>query len=80
LGDLAPEHTGSFVSGVLIGEEVAREAGADGPVVLAARAPLAGAYARAFAAAGIAHSTVDPEPLAAQGLRRLAQAAGEAAR
>ncbi len=80
LGGLAPEHTASFVGGVLIGEEVAREAATSEPVLLAASGPMAEDYAAALAAAGIAHTQVDPEPLAAKGLLRLAQAAGWATR
>ena len=75
LGRLAPEHTASFVSGVLIGAEIAAEAGA-GAVLLAARGDLADAYGAALREARIDVSLVDPEPLAASGLLRIAVAAG----
>ncbi|MEI9887081.1 MAG: 2-dehydro-3-deoxygalactonokinase [Rhizomicrobium sp.] len=76
LGELAPEHTASFITGVLIGEEVAREAKAGAPVILAAGGAMAQAYGNAFSAAGIACTVADPEPLAARGLLRIARQAG----
>ena len=75
LGTLAPEHTASFVSGVLIGAETAAEAGA-GAVLLAARGDLADAYGAALREARLDVTLVDPEPLAASGLLRIAVAAG----
>ena len=75
LGTLGPEHTASFVSGVLIGAEIACEAGA-GAVLLAARGDLADAYGAALREARIDVTLVDPEPLAASGLLRIAVAAG----
>ena len=75
LGRLLPEHTASFVSGVLIGAEIAAEAGA-AAVLLAARGDLAIAYGAALREARIAVTAVDPEPLAASGLLRIAVAAG----
>lgn len=78
LGTLATEHTASFVSGVLIGAEIASEAetGREGPIVLAARGALAEAYGAALSQAGLAFTIVDPEPLAARGLLRIARRAG----
>jgi 2-dehydro-3-deoxygalactonokinase len=75
LGRLAPQHTASFVSGILIGAEIACEAGA-AAVLLAARGDLAAAYSAALREARIAVSAADPEPLAASGLLRIAVAAG----
>ena len=75
LGTLAPEHTASFVSGVLIGAEIAAEAGA-AAVLLAARGDLADAYGSALREARIDVTLVDPEPLAASGLLCIAVAAG----
>jgi 2-dehydro-3-deoxygalactonokinase len=79
LGQLAAEHTASFVSGVLIGEEVAAErmkVEPDVPVFVAARGALADAYGTALYDAGMAHTIVDPEPLAALGLLTIARSAG----
>ena len=75
LGTLAPEHTASFVSGVLIGAEIAREGGA-AAVLLAARGNMADAYGAALREARVDFTAVDPEPLAASGLLRIAVAAG----
>jgi 2-dehydro-3-deoxygalactonokinase len=72
LGKLAPEHTASFVDGVLIGAEIA-----DAPahaVTLVAAGPIAGQYKSALA--GRIGAVVDPEPLAARGLLRIARRAG----
>ena len=74
LGSLAPEHTAAFVDGVLVGDEIAREA-ATSPV-LAARGPIADTYGAAFALHGRSVLTIDPEPLAARGLLELARRAG----
>jgi 2-dehydro-3-deoxygalactonokinase len=74
LGMLAPEHTAAFVDGVLIGDEIARETALS--PTLAARGPIADAYAAAFALGGRFCRIVDPEPLAARGLLELAHRAG----
>ena len=76
LGRLAPEHTAAFVSGVLIGAEMAGEADAATSVLLAARGDLADAYGAALGAADRDFVVVDPEQLAASGLLRIAAAAG----
>jgi 2-dehydro-3-deoxygalactonokinase len=81
LGRLAPEHTAAFVSGVLIGEEVAREAGrsrevADGAVALIAGGALAAHYGTALRGAGLTVAEHEPEPLAARGLLTIARRAG----
>ena len=79
LGQLAAEHTASFVSGVLIGEEVAAErmkVEPDVPVFVAARGALADAYGTALYDAGMAHTIADPEPLAALGLLTITRSAG----
>ncbi len=76
LGALAAEHTAAFVSGVLIGEEIAAEIEAghlQGPIVLAAGGSLADEYGAALAHAGRAFTKADPETLAAQGLLRIAR-------
>jgi len=76
LGGLPPEHTAAFVSGVLIGEEIEAESRDTRPVFVLARDGLAADYRIALEEAGIAHTLVDPEPLAALGLWRIARAAG----
>jgi 2-dehydro-3-deoxygalactonokinase len=79
LGTLVPEHTASFVSGVLIGAEIAQEmdisARRGSRVILAAGGALAEAYEMALSQAGMAFETIDPEPLAARGLLRIARRA-----
>jgi len=77
LGTLAPEHSAAFVDGVLIGDEVARES--TGPLILAARGAIAESYAAVLTRCGRAVTVIDPEPLAARGLLRLARQAGIAA-
>jgi 2-dehydro-3-deoxygalactonokinase len=74
LGRLPAEHTASFVSGLLIGDEVAYEKPSDAPLFLIARGAVAGEYGAALA--GAPHSLIDPEPLAAAGLHHLARLAG----
>lgn len=79
LGHLPAEHTASFVSGVLIGEEVAaeaREVQSGVPIFIVAREATADDYSFALTRAGLAHKIVDPEPLAALGLFRIAQQCG----
>jgi len=75
LGTLDPAHTASFVSGVLIGAEIAAEAGRPAPIVLVARGALAEEYGVALAEAGMRHTLADPEVLAAKGLLRIARRA-----
>jgi 2-dehydro-3-deoxygalactonokinase len=77
LGALRAEWTASFVSGVLIGNEVAAESGKEDsgvPLFILARDALARDYALALS--GLPHTIVDPEPLAALGLLRIARQAG----
>ncbi|MEF7616186.1 2-dehydro-3-deoxygalactonokinase [Aquincola sp. MAHUQ-54] len=77
--ELAPAVAPDYLSGLLIGNEVA-SAGApaemrDRPVVLVGEAALCARYARALAQQGL-QAEVHDEPLAAAGLARLAGAAG----
>lgn len=79
LGGLPAEHTAAFVSGVLLGQEIAAEAlrrEQDVPIFVLARDALARDYGFALGQANIAHSIVDPEPLAALGLWCIARQAG----
>ncbi len=77
LGMLAPEHTASFVSGVLVGDEIGREVrlvvNRTPRMVLVARDALAREYEAAFTQAGVAAEIADPEQLAARGLLRIAR-------
>jgi 2-dehydro-3-deoxygalactonokinase len=76
-GELRPDAAPDYLSGLLIGAEVAaarREA--DGvPVALVGEASLCERYARTFAACGLSAQTWDA-PLAARGLWRVARAGG----
>jgi 2-dehydro-3-deoxygalactonokinase len=77
LGTLEAAHMAAFVSGVLIGDEIASETligNLRGPVVLAADGPMAEAYGEALADAGVIFAP--PEPLAARGLHAIARVAG----
>jgi 2-dehydro-3-deoxygalactonokinase len=74
LGRLPAEHTASFVSGLLIGDEVAQEKPSGAPLFLIARGAVAEEYGLALA--GAPHRLIDPEPLAAAGLHHLARFAG----
>jgi 2-dehydro-3-deoxygalactonokinase len=70
MGDLAPEETESYLSGLLIGHEVQAaiaEAPPDGPVHLAGAATLCHLYALAFEAHGLDCRLHDPD-IAAHGL------------
>lgn len=73
LGTLPAEHTASFVTGVLIGSELASETGT--PVILAASGALAESYEAALKHTGRSVTTIDPEALAATGLLCIARAA-----
>jgi 2-dehydro-3-deoxygalactonokinase len=75
LGLLPAAHVASFVSGVLIGDELRHEAADDRPLTAAAQGPLAWAYDAALAHAGRTRQPADPERLAAKGLWRIAMAA-----
>ena len=74
MGELAPEETDDYLSGLLIGHEVraAVEDGAAsaGAVHLAGSATLCRLYAMAFAAHGVQHRQHDPD-IAARGLALL---------
>ena len=72
MGELAPEETDDYLSGLLIGHEVraAVEDGAAGTVHLAGSATLCRLYALAFAEYGIEHRQHDPD-IAARGLALL---------
>ena len=73
--ELSPGSTGPFLSGLLIGAEIAANAGADsGPVRLIANAALAARYATALTAWGRESQTLPPD-IAAAGLHALARAA-----
>jgi 2-dehydro-3-deoxygalactonokinase len=76
-GELAPASAPDYLSGLLIGTEVAsaRAEAIDVPVALVGETALCERYTRAFAAGGIAAQTFDA-PLAARGLWRIARAAG----
>src|SRR5258708_4745570 len=78
LGDIPGDGLASYLSGVLIGHEIAaamatetEASGMDTPVALIGAAELTGLYGRALAEFGIA-STLLPGDLAARGLWRLA--------
>jgi 2-dehydro-3-deoxygalactonokinase len=75
-----PASTGSYLSGLLIGAEVAstpRLLGLEGePVVLLADEPLRGLYARALARRGVEVTYADAEPAALAGLIAIASARG----
>jgi len=72
MGELAPEETDDYLSGLLIGHEVraAVEDGAPGTVHLAGSATLCRLYALAFAEYGFGHRQHDPD-IAARGLALL---------
>ena len=72
LGTLAPEHTAAFVDGVLIGAEIAHEPAR--AVTLVAAGAIADQYQAALT--DRACTIIDPEPLAARGLLRIARGAG----
>jgi 2-dehydro-3-deoxygalactonokinase len=75
-----PASTGSYLSGLLIGAEVAatpRLLGLEGePVVLLADEPLRGLYARALARRGVAVTHAGAEPAALAGLIAIARGRG----
>ena len=75
LGRLREEHVASFVSGLLIGDEIAKELKSQ-PLYVVARNGIADDYHAALG--GIPHRRMDPEPLAALGLHVLARRAGAA--
>lgn len=76
LGHLPAAHTASFVTGVLIGDELRHEkAVTDGPLTLVAQGAIAKAYDAALARAGRARQIMDPEVAVARGLWCIAQAA-----
>lgn len=68
--EIAPTALADYLSGLLIGAEVARGIdGADGPIAIIAEAALADRYATAFARAGIADTKcIDGNDAAAAGL------------
>lgn len=84
MGELGPEGTEAYLSGLLIGHEVgAAVAGAGGdappgPVHLAGAPALCRRYALAFGEFGLAHRAHDPD-LAARGLARIGQGLDEGA-
>ena len=75
-----PGSTGSYLSGLLIGAEVAatpRLLGLEGePVTLMADEPLRGLYARALARRDVAVALADAEPAALAGLTAIARGRG----
>jgi 2-dehydro-3-deoxygalactonokinase len=68
LARLPESHVGSFVSGLLVGDEIAHETPSQ-PFFLVARDAIAADYQRALGTTP--HRLVDPEPLAALGLSLL---------
>lgn len=76
MGQLAPEETGLYLSGLLIGHEVAAvlagHGAPEGPVHLAGAATLCRFYALAFDSFGLPHRLHDPD-LAARGLALIAR-------
>lgn len=75
-GELAPEATAEYLSGVLIGHEIAAVAPA-GRVELVGAPALARAYGLALTACGVPHRAHAPD-LVANGLYRIAQALPDA--
>lgn len=80
-GDIPPAALGSFLSGLLIGHEVAsaRAAMAAARVILVGAADLSMRYAAALGAGGVETVKVAGDGAAARGLWRIAQRAGTAA-
>lgn len=75
LGTMAEAEAGGFLSGLLIGAEIAAEAGGvTGPVAVVASEGLAERYERALAAFGLSTRPVPDRP-AARGLHAIARAA-----
>ena len=72
--ELAPGRTGPFLSGLLIGAEIAANAPENAEIRLIANAALAARYAAALSAFGLASRTLPPD-IAAAGLHALARAA-----
>ena len=72
--ELAPGRTGPFLSGLLIGAEIAANAPENAEVRLIANAALAARYATALSAFGLASRSLPPD-IAAAGLHALARAA-----
>lgn len=75
MGELPEAATGSYLSGLLIGHEVAAATAGgppSGPIELAGSATLARAYALAFDACGLAHRLHDPD-LVVRGLALIAE-------
>lgn len=79
-GDADPSSAGAYLSGLLIGAEVAatpRLLDLEGePIVLLADPPLRDLYARALARRGVAATTADGEPAALAGLVAIARLRG----
>jgi 2-dehydro-3-deoxygalactonokinase len=74
LGDLAPAAAPSFLSGLLIGHELAtmtKRYPTDGSLVLVGAPTLAGLYAKAAAALSISTSFVSDEDATVEGFRRI---------
>ena len=73
MGELAPEETDDYLSGLLIGHEVraaVEDGAASGTVHLAGSDTLCRLYAMAFAEYGVGHRLHDPD-IAARGLALL---------
>jgi 2-dehydro-3-deoxygalactonokinase len=69
---MAPADATAFLSGLLIGHEIAGLAGTAGAVTLVGAPALCARYAAALTARGIASTTVDAETATIAGLTRLA--------
>jgi len=74
LGRLQAAHTASFVTGVLIGDELRHERAVT-TLILAAHGDIANGYDAALAHAGRSRKVVESETAVANGLWRIAQAA-----
>ena len=76
-GELAPDRQPDYLSGLLIGHELAGLPGAakHKPIILVGAAPLCARYQRALGLCGFAHVSLAPEATE-RGLWQLAQAAG----
>jgi 2-dehydro-3-deoxygalactonokinase len=71
-GEVPNEGTASYLSGILIGHELACVEASDGPVYLLGAAPLVELYQRALASMGRDGIALDPDA-AVRGLQRLAR-------
>lgn len=75
LGDLSAEHGGSFISGLLIGEDVrvGLSEGKDSNVIVMGRPELTGLYSAALAQCGVSAEEVDGEGAFIAGARSIVE-------